>query len=64
MSKLIIYLKSGNIIVADKVRSWKVKTDGNQIVGLAIDQNKNAKNHVVVTSIDFNSIECIVEKKE
>tara|TARA_R110000850_G_scaffold270054_1_gene402799 strand:- start:377 stop:574 length:198 start_codon:yes stop_codon:yes gene_type:complete len=64
--KIIIYMKSGNKIIADKVINWKIKYNNDQITSLTIEQKEKGffkcKNNVIVGSVDLKQIECIVTK--
>ena len=59
-TKLTIYMKSGNNIIADNVVDWKIKYNDEQINHLMIHQDK-PKYRIVVGSIDLKQIECVVE---
>jgi hypothetical protein len=63
---LDIYMKSGNKITIDRVTSWDIRYDEDQVTRIAIEQvNKGlfkCKNKLIVGSIDLKQIECIVER--
>jgi hypothetical protein len=63
---LDIYMKSGNKITIDRVTSWDIRYDEDQVTHIAIGQvNKGlfkCKNKLIVGSIDLKQIECIVER--
>lgn len=55
-------MKSGNVIVADRVTDWQIKSTGNEVTYLRMVQD-NPKNRVIVASLDLNQIEGIVEER-
>lgn len=66
MSNLTFYFKSGNQVTIDKVESWRFTIDSNlEINGIEISQPKDGffkcKIRMIVKTIDFKSIECVVE---
>lgn len=66
MSKLTFYFKSGNQVTIDKVKSWKFTLDSNLDINvIEILQPKEGffrcKKRMIVKTINFKSIECVVE---
>ena len=66
MKKLTFYFKSGNQVTIDKVESWKFSIDSSgNINSVEITQITQGffrcKNRMIVKTIDFESIECVIE---
>ena len=62
VSTLMIQMKSGNKLVLQDIKDWKIKTMGNRIVSLEININETIKKeYLIISSIDLSQIEAITE---
>lgn len=58
-----VYMKSGNRLRLRGVKSWKVDSRGNEVVGLSITPSRFAKwwgvEQAIVSTIDLSQIEAV-----
>ena len=65
---LRLYMKSGNIITLERIKSWKVKSNAESITLLEIEEEPDhtfskVVERVIMTSIQLQQIEAITEEK-
>jgi hypothetical protein len=55
---LEVYMKSGNVLVLDRIKKYEVSSRGDTIVRLELSW-KRPERQLIVTSIDLSNIEAI-----
>ena len=65
---LRLYMKSGNIITLERIKSWKVRSDDETITGFEIEEEPDntftkVVERVIMASIQLQQIEAITEEK-
>ena len=65
---LRLYMKSGNVIVLERIKSWEVKTTGYTITSLELEHERGGSfsksvERCISSSLRLDQIEAITEEK-